>query len=102
MASRRLILGGSQPQLMNAQGQERKSRLIESGDIRYFCESCGVLMELLAEDRVIRCPSCGRLIRRGVCATWDASMKSGRVQIIVKWTNARGTKTLRAWRTPSF
>jgi hypothetical protein len=76
--------------------------LIGSGDVRYFCEKCGVLIELSGEDRITRCPSCGKMIRRGVCATWDCSAQYGRVQIIVKWSNARGTRTLRSSRAISF
>jgi predicted RNA-binding Zn-ribbon protein involved in translation (DUF1610 family) len=76
--------------------------MIESGDVRYFCEKCGVLIEESSEDSLIRCPSCGKSIRRGVCVTWDCRAVWGRVETIVRWSNALGTRTLRSWRTAYF
>jgi hypothetical protein len=75
--------------------------MIESGDVRYFCEKCRVLMEEPREDSVVRCLSCGSSIRRGVCVTWDCKAAFGRVEIIVKWSNSCGTRMLRSWR-PAF
>ena len=57
-----------------------KASLIETGDLRYFCENCEVLIEESNEDSVIRCPYCGKSIRQGVCVTWDAKAQAVRVQ----------------------
>ena len=73
--------------------------MIASGDIRYFCEKCSVLIEEVREDAVIRCPSCGTSIRRGVCETWDCRASFGRVMTIVTWSNSSGMRTLSSWRT---
>jgi predicted RNA-binding Zn-ribbon protein involved in translation (DUF1610 family) len=76
--------------------------MIESGDVRYFCDACNVLIEEHREDSVIRCPYCGRSIRRGVCETWDRRAIVGRIEIVVKWSNSYSMKTLRSWRTAFF
>jgi len=76
--------------------------VIASGDIRYLCEKCSVLIEEAREEAVVRCPSCGTSIRRGVCVTWDCRASFGRVMTIVKWTNSGGTRMLRSWRTAFF
>jgi hypothetical protein len=76
--------------------------MIESGDVRYFCDTCSVLIEEPGEDSVIRCLYCGRSIRRGVCVTWDCKAILGRIERIVKWSNSNSIRTLRTWRTAYF